>query len=218
MAFDTTGAACSIILQHDNVILSKFSQQTEFGQAEILLPQIKQMMANSAVAFNELDCLFVCVGPGSFTGVRSGIAAARAFAFALPRLKAVGISAFEAYIKTFAEDEIAEKNAVIIETRRDDFYVQIFDRHLKKITEQQALTREDIIALLKGCLVSLTGDGVERFLSRPSGLCLHAIKMYDSLPSEALLAAGNDTLSGGKLNFPKPLYLRAPEVSFPKSV
>ena len=217
LAFDTTGAGCSIVLRHNDVVLSKFEKFTEFGQAEILLPQIKKMLADSAVAFNELDALFVCVGPGSFTGVRSGIAAARAFAFASPALKVGGISAFDAYAQTFEEEDIAEINAVIIETRRDDFYVQLFDRHLEKKSEPQALMREDIIPQLKGRLVSLAGDGVERFLSSPSGLCLHAIKMYDFLPSEALLKAGLKALSAKKLNFPKPLYLRAPDVSLPKN-
>ena len=63
LAFDTTGAGCSIVLRHNDVVLSKFEKFTEFGQAEILLPQIKKMLADSAVAFNELDALFVCVGP-----------------------------------------------------------------------------------------------------------------------------------------------------------
>ena len=180
LAFDTTGAGCSIVLRHNDVVLSKFEKFTEFGQAEILLPQIKKMLADSAVAFNELDALFVCVGPGSFTGVRSGIAAARAFAFASPALKVGGISAFDAYAQTFEEEDIAEINA-------------------------------------EGRLVSLAGDGVERFLSTPSGLCLHAIKMYDFLPSEALLKAGLKALSAKKPNFPKPLYLRAPDVSLPKN-
>ena len=218
MAFDTSGAGCGIILRHDDIVLSKFEQMAEFGQAEILLPQIKKMLAGSAVAFKESHNLFVCVGPGCFTGVRSGIAAARAFGFALPRLRIGGVSAFDAYKQTFEEDEIAEKNAVIIETRRDDFYVQIFDRHLEKLEEPQALIREDIIVRLKGGLVSLVGDGVERFLSTPSGLCLHAIKMYDFLPPEALLKAGLKELNDGKLDFPKPLYLRAPDVSLPKKV
>ena len=119
-------------------------------------------------------------------------------------------------MQTFEEEDIAEINAVIIETRRDDFYVQLFDRHQEKKSEPQALMREDIIPQLKGRLVSLAGDGVERFLSTPSGLCLHAIKMYDFLPAEALLKAGLKALSAKKLNFPKPLYLRAPDVSLPK--
>ena len=66
-----------------------------------------------------------------------------------------------------------------------------------------------------GCLVSLVGDGVEHFLDRPSGLTLHAIKMYDVLPIRALMKAGQALLKEKKLNYPKPLYLRAPDVTIP---
>lgn len=215
LSFDTTGAACSIILQNDDRIVCKFEQMMDFGQAEVLLPQIKQMLQDAAISFADLEALFVCVGPGSFTGVRSSISAAKVFKLASPSLQVGGIAAFDAYKNSFSEEEIADKNAVIIETRRDDFYVQVFDKHLNKTVEPQALMREDIIALLKGRLVSLVGDGVERFLSTPSGLNIHAVKMFDYLPIELVAQSGLKALCDKKLNFPKPLYLRAPDVTTP---
>lgn len=217
LAFDTTGAGCGIVLAEDDKILSTFEKAAEFGQAEILMPQIKKMLQEQNLAFKDLGALFVCVGPGSFTGVRSSIAAARVLAFAAPNLKLSGVTAFEAYLEALSEDEVAEKNAVIIETRRDDFYVQLFDNKLQKITEPAALSYEETLKFLKqgGRLVSLIGDGVERFLDRPSGLTLHAIKMYGALPVSALMKAGQKLLKEKKLNYPKPLYLRAPDVTIP---
>ncbi len=217
LAFDTTAASCSVILSEDKRILYKSENLMEFGQSEFLLPEIDKALRQNGIGFTAVDNLFVCVGPGSFTGVRSGISAARVFKLASEKLNIGGVSAFEAYKKTFAEEDIAELNAIIIETRRDDFYVQIFDKHLQPLSEPDAKPREEIITSLKGKLVSLSGDGVERFLSSPSGLCLHAIKMYDCLPAENLLSAGEEMLKEKKLNFPKPLYLRAAEVSMPKS-
>ena len=217
LAFDTTGAGCGIALAKEEKILAEFEKESEFGQAEILIPQIKNMLQEQNLTFKELSALFVCVGPGSFTGVRSSIAAARVFGFATPELKLSGVTAFEAYWETLSEEEISEKNAVIIETRRDDFYIQIFDNRLQKIMEPAALSYEEALKLLKkdGCLVSLIGDGVERFLDRPSGLTIHAVKMYDTLPIEALMKAGQKLLKEKKLNYPKPLYLRAPDVTSP---
>lgn len=217
LAFDTAGSACGIILQKDGKTLNKFEQIMDFGQAEVLMPQIKNILSTAQISFSDLGALFVCVGPGSFTGVRSGIAAAKVFGLVAPQLTVAGVSAFDGYIKTFDEAEISEINAVIIETRRDDFYVQIFDRRLQKITEPEALDYISLLARLKegGKLVSLVGDGVERFLNRPSGLNIHAVKMYDSLPIEALAAAGLKQLVDKKINYPKPLYLRAPDVTMP---
>lgn len=217
LTFDTTGAACSIVLQKDGKTINKFEQSMDFGQAEVLMPQIKKILSEAQIEFSQLEALFVCSGPGSFTGVRSSIAAAKTFGLVCPGLTVGGVSAFDGYIDTFDEADIAELNAIIIETRRDDFYVQLFDKHLQKTADPEAMEYDKLLAKLKekGCLVSLAGDGVERFLSRPSGLNLHAVKMYDALPIENLAAAGLKQLKDKKINYPKPLYLRAPDVTMP---
>ena len=177
LTFDTTGSSCSIILQKDEEIIGVYEKTMDFGQSEELMVQIQKILDANNLKFSDIEALFVCVGPGSFTGVRSSISAARVFNIACPKLRVGGISAFDAYINVFNEDELSEVNAVIIETRRDDFYVQIFDKKLNKISDAMALERETIIDALKefGCSVSLVGDGVERFLYTPSGLCLKTI-------------------------------------------
>ncbi len=217
LAFDTTAAACSILLKQDDKTLARFHETMDFGQSEVLIPEIRQMLDAQGLTFCDINLLLVCVGPGSFTGVRSSIAAARTFPLACPQLALGGVSAFEAYVLGLAEEERAELNAVIIETKRQDFYIQIFDRQLNKVTPPQALAYEDILPLLRGKKVSLTGDGVERFLSRPSGLSLHCIQMPETLDIELLLKAGLRHYNNKRLDYPKPLYLRAPDVSAPKS-
>ena len=108
--------------------------------------------------------------------------------------------------------ETARINAVIIETKREDFYYQLFDEKLKKTTEPAAGTYEEIIDRLRGSKVTLVGDGVERFLNKPSGLSLHAIKMLNCPPIEDLAACGLQKYQNKIFDFPKPLYLRAPDV------
>lgn len=218
LAYNTTGSGCSIVLMKDAVVLDSFNRLTEFGQAEILIPEIKAMLQRNKLAFADIGAVFVCVGPGSFTGVRSGIAAARVLGIAKPELKIGGVSAFEAYGLCLEEQDIAELNAIIIETRRNDFYVQLFDKNMQKITEPQTMMYDELLKALKrrGCVVSLCGDGVERFLSQPSGLVLHAIKMEDNLSAEKIALAGLRMLKDKKIDFPKPLYLRAPDVTIPK--
>ena len=216
LAFDTTAAACSIILQQDNKILSRFHEVMEFGQSEVLIPSISNMLTQNNLKFEDLGLLLVCVGPGSFTGVRSSISAARTFPLACPKLSLGGVSAFDAYILGLEENERADINAVIIETKREDFYIQLFDKNLQKLTPPQALSYEDILPLLRGKKVSLVGDGVERFLSRPSGLSLHSIQMPETLDIELLAKAGIKQYQDKRLDYPKPLYLRAPDVSAPK--
>ena len=219
MAFDTTGNGCSIALLKDGKVLDVYEKRSEFGQAEFLIPQMKEILAKNEVSFSDIETLFVCVGPGSFTGVRSGIAAAKVFQLASRKLVTAGVSAFEAYAESFEEKELSEINAVIIETKRDDFYVQLFDKNRKELIEPEVMVYEDLLKILKnkGVTISVCGDGVERFLSQPSGLSLHAVKLNDMVPIKCLALAGLKKLKDKKINYPKPLYLRAPEVSMPKN-
>ncbi len=219
LAFDTTGACCSILLMKNDEVVDCFEQKMDFGQSELLISQIKIILEKNNLLFSDLGAIFVCTGPGSFTGVRASISAARVFGIALPDLKIGGISAFEAYKNSFDKKDISATNAVIVETRREDFYVQFFDKNMQNICEPQVMTYNELLNFLKskGHMISLSGDGVERFLSQPSGLCLNSIKIYDSVPIKIIAKTGIEKLKNKSLNFPKPLYIRAPDVSMPKT-
>ena len=108
--------------------------------------------------------------------------------------------------------DLSSYNAVIIETKRDDFYFQLFNGKREKISDTEALSYEQIIDTLKGKTVSLIGNGVERFLEKPSGLVLHSIHMEKNLPIISLAECGLQKYNAHKLNYPKPLYLRALDV------
>ena len=212
LTFDTTAQASSVVLTKDGAVVEKSVKKMEFGQAESLMIQIKEILNAAKIEMKDLDLITVCTGPGSFTGVRSSLAAARTFALALPDVALTGVSAFEAYVEDLQYDELAELNAVIIETKRDDFYFQLFGADKKSLHEPQALEYADIISRIGHKKVSLIGDGVERFLLKPSGLSLHAIRMEDIPPVEALARCGEERFFRKNLNYPKPLYLRAPDV------
>ena len=219
LAFDTTAAGCSVALMKDDTLLDKFVEEMDFGQAEVLIPAIQNLLQKHNLQVKDLGLMAVCTGPGSFTGVRSSISAARAFSFACPNMEVTGVSAFDAYAYSLSwnPEEIAPVNAVIIETKRDDFYYQIFDSSLHKVTEAGADSRENIISQLRQKKISLIGDGVERFLNQPTGLSLHAIRMERHLPIEHLAWSGLKKFLDKKLDFPKPLYLRAPDICIKKT-
>lgn len=212
LAFDTTANSCSIALLNDTYVISKYDEEMDFGQAEVLLPQIEKMLKDKNLIFANIGLLAVCVGPGSFTGVRSSIACARALSLAQPQMAITGVSAFEAYVHSLDISELTDYNAVIIETKREDFYFQLFNGKMEKLCDAQALKYDDIIDILKGKNITLIGNGVERFLDKPSGLNLHTIRMDRSASISDLAACAIQKYKSKKLNFPKPLYLRAPDV------
>ncbi len=214
LAFDTTANSCSLALFKDEACISCRVEEMAFGQAEALIPAIQKMLEEQRISFSQLNTLCVCVGPGSFTGVRSGISAARAFGLASPDLDVLGVSAFEGYINSlvWTPEQIAPVNAVIIETKRADFYYQLFDSHLKKISEPTAAMREDIIDALRNKKVTLIGDGVERFLNAPTGLSLHAVVPCKYPDVKDIALQGIKKHNNKVQDYPKPLYLRAPDV------
>ncbi|MFV0626008.1 MAG: tRNA (adenosine(37)-N6)-threonylcarbamoyltransferase complex dimerization subunit type 1 TsaB [Alphaproteobacteria bacterium] len=212
LAFDTTAESCSICLKKDKVEVARFVKRMEFGQSEFLIPEIKKILDSVKLTFADLGLIVVCVGPGSFTGVRASIAAARAFNIADENMPVMGVSAFEAYLYSLAPDELSDYNAVILETKRADFYYQVFDKERKPLVEATALTREEIIKDLQNKKVTLIGDGIERFLATPTGLSLHAIKIEFYPPIENVASCGLDKYNQGIRDFPKPMYLRAPDV------
>lgn len=149
LAFDTTAGSCSVILTEDGKTVGKIIEKMDFGQAEALFPAIEKIMNENRLKPADLDLITVCTGPGSFTGVRSSLAAARTLGLALPSTGLTGVSAFEAYIHDLAPDELAFYNAVIIETKREDFYFQCFDAGKNKMGEPEALEYDAVIDRLR---------------------------------------------------------------------
>ena len=98
LAIDTALAACSaaVLDTADGGILASESLPMTRGHAEALMPLIARVMADSGTGFPDLDRVAVTTGPGSFTGLRVGIAAARGIALAAEK-QAVGISTLYAY-------------------------------------------------------------------------------------------------------------------------
>jgi tRNA threonylcarbamoyladenosine biosynthesis protein TsaB len=214
LIFDTTARNCSIALLKDGKMVDGFNKELDFGHAEILVPEIRNILKKNKLAFDKLSMLAVCIGPGSFTGVRTSIAAARGFGLASKGLKVLGVSTFEAYMESLDLADLSEVNAVIVETKRDDFYYQLFDADKNKITPPSAGTREEILGHLKSAKkITFVGDGVERFLAQPEGLPVNAVKTFTGVPIEALAACALFKYKNKILSNPNPLYLRSADVN-----
>ncbi len=94
------------------------------GHAEALMPLIAMVMSDARVEFAELDRIAVTVGPGSFTGLRVGVAAARAIALATGK-PAVGLTTLAALAAPFFE-EAAGALMSVVDARHDRVYMQLF--------------------------------------------------------------------------------------------
>ena len=208
LVFDTTASGIAVALYKDRTQMKKVEKMMEFGQAEALAVDVKKIIDDANISFDEIGLLGVCSGPGSFTGVRAGLAFARGLALGNTNLQITGVSAFDAYVRMIKPENRAFYNAVVIETKRDDYYFQLFDEKLRKISEPMALERDEIIQRLKGHQTSFVGDGVERLLSVSSGLQIKSVEITDMMSVEALFEGTYQKFLEKTLDFPKPLYIR----------
>ncbi len=120
LAIDTTLEACSAGLLINGKKITA-SEPMARGQTERLVPMVQELCAEKNVALGDLDALAVTLGPGSFTGVRVGLAAAQGIAFALS-IPLYGYSTLEAISKTVKERPLT----VAVDTKRGEVFTQDF--------------------------------------------------------------------------------------------
>src|SRR5271169_5212167 len=125
LAVDTALGACSVAITSDGATLAHHWVPMPRGHAEALAPMVEQAMAESGLAFADLDRLAVTTGPGTFTGQRVGLAFMRGLRLALDR-PLVGITTLAAMAA--AVEQKSRLVAVIHDARRGEAYGALFDR------------------------------------------------------------------------------------------
>lgn len=125
LALDTALGAASVAI-HDVAAgrtLAKASESMDRGHAEALVPMVERVLREAGIAFAEIDRFAVTIGPGSFTGLRIGIAAARAFAL-VHRRPAVGVSTLAAFAAPHLFGEGGRPVAAAIDARHGMVFFQ----------------------------------------------------------------------------------------------
>ncbi len=125
LVLDTALARCAVGVSVDGDMAAEVSEAMNRGHAERLMPMIDEALASAAVRFEDLDLVAVAAGPGSFTGIRIGIAAARGMALAL-RIPAVGVGVLEALAEE-ASGGFRGKIAAVNRGPRETVYRQSFE-------------------------------------------------------------------------------------------
>ncbi len=96
LAIDTSGKTASAAVTDDGLLLAEKTVYTTLTHSQIILPMAKELMRGCGLEFSNLDGIACAAGPGSYTGLRIGIAAVKGIAMGCPSLKCAGISTLEA--------------------------------------------------------------------------------------------------------------------------
>ncbi|MGF1610403.1 MAG: tRNA (adenosine(37)-N6)-threonylcarbamoyltransferase complex dimerization subunit type 1 TsaB, partial [Kiloniellales bacterium] len=160
LALDAAGTACSAAVWAEGRVVAQRLEVMQRGQSERLLPLVEAVMAEAGLAYAALDAVAVSRGPGGFTGVRIGLAAARGLALAWG-LPLIGVTNFEALAAAVPAAELADRTlAVLLDSKRAEVYAQAFAPDRRPLGEPGLI----VPALLDGRLppgpLLLAGDGV----------------------------------------------------------
>jgi tRNA threonylcarbamoyladenosine biosynthesis protein TsaB len=218
LAFDTAGAACSVAVGAGAAILELADLAMPHGQAEALLPLVEQTMQQAGVPTGAIDLVAVTIGPGSFTGIRVGLAAAQGIALGLG-VPLVGVTGFEAAIAALHSDaHDGHSLLVAIESRRTDFYVQLFDAARRPLAAPAAVLPEalgeTVHAALGEAPLAITGDAAPRAAAALSAQGLTGvIAAAEPMVAGALRRAFERWRCGERSAPARPFYLRPPDVT-----
>ncbi|MBR1945120.1 MAG: tRNA (adenosine(37)-N6)-threonylcarbamoyltransferase complex dimerization subunit type 1 TsaB [Alphaproteobacteria bacterium] len=204
LAIDCTHSICSAAFFNGEKIVSEIVEKMERGQAERLIPMVQDVLMKAKQSFKEIDAIAVTTGPGSFTGVRVGLAAADGIALAAG-LPMIGVSVLDvlAWKINRLQPDI-KKVCLVLETKRDDFYAQCFESG--KPEAEPAVVSADKLAGLNGYVFA--GNAADRLKETITKISVLNI----SMPTAAEIALFCAQKTPQK-EYPEPLYLREAEVT-----
>jgi tRNA threonylcarbamoyl adenosine modification protein YeaZ len=212
LAIDTALEACSAaVLDTERAGVSAYESLPMLrGHAEALIPLIARVLERARLTFSELDRIAVTTGPGSFTGLRVGISAARGIALAAGK-PAVGLSTLAAFAAPLIAADDTLPVVVAIDARHDHVYLQVFGPGgrtlvtprlvpLREALRAAATDAPRLIGTAANMLAAAWPDGV----GPPS-----AIEQRQAPDIDWVARLGAVAVETGSP--PKPLYLRAPD-------
>ncbi len=215
LALESSGAACSAAVLHRGEIAAHRRQAMARGHAEVLMPMVIEAMQAAHLEFAALEQVAVTVGPGSFTGLRVGLATARGIGLALSR-PVVGVTSFAALAEGLAQSERDGRHLlVVIDSKRVELYAQLFDPDLAAIDSAMVLAPAALAGRSLPAPLLVAGDGAPRLLAH-----MHAARRDVAFaaacgPPDAIAVARLAARPGSVLLPPRPLYLHPPEAAIP---
>jgi len=216
LAFDCAGRGCAAAVLAQGRVLARRSEPMERGQAAALVPLIAATLGAAGIGLGEIDLLAVTVGPGAFTGVRIGLAAARGLALA-SGLPLVGVTSFAAVAEAVPPEHRAGRAlAVALDSKRAEIFLQCFTPAGPALAPGALVTLAEADALLPAGPVLVAGDAAERLMPFLSGRGERVAEAALPDPAAIARAALAQWRPGERPAPPRPLYLRAPDTTLPR--
>ena len=160
LAVDTSSPAATAAVIGDNHILASYTVQNGNTHSRYIMPMIADMLEKCGESVGSMDAFAVALGPGSFTGLRIGIATVKGFALAANK-PVVGISSLECAANNlfFAENVLV---CPIFDARHGNVYNAVFENGVRRC-DDRLIAMEALLAELSGQRTIFVGDGVPAY-------------------------------------------------------
>lgn len=154
LAFETSAKAASVALVSDGLLLGEYFQNNGQTHSRTVMKMAEDLLGNCDLSAGDIDAVACAIGPGSFTGVRIGLAAAKGFAWGR-EIPLIGVSTLEAMVRNVAcADGVY---CAAMDARRDQVYTAVFENrsgNLSRLTDDMAIAVEEL-----GNILNSTGSG-----------------------------------------------------------
>lgn len=212
LAIDTAlGAASACVFEQGRS--SPIAGETllmQRGHAEALLPLIDRVMARVEGGFASLHRVAVTVGPGSFTGIRVGIAAARAIGLAC-EIPVVGVSVLAALAAPLLGDESGEIVVAAVDARHDNVFFQAYAPGGQVLVQPRIAPIREALRAVAETKFRATGPGARAMASAASASGMTADVVGSLVAPEIAYVALLGAAAEPDLAPPRPMYLKAPD-------
>ena len=219
LAVDTSATSASVCVAQEDKIIGEFSINTALTHSQTLIPMIEQLAEKTGVTLDNIDAIAVNAGPGSFTGVRIGVAAVKGIAFSR-NIPCVSVSTLESMAYNMLDNDCIICS--VMDARCSQVYNSLFrvkDGKVTRLIEDRALSLTDLKLDLQKYneKIILVGDGAEitfnYFENSLQNVFLASVNNRVQKASSIACVAFEKINNGETLNASElmPVYLRLPQ-------
>ena len=171
LSIDTSSSDSTVSLANDDLILATQKSDIQKNHASFVQPAIQQIFSQTGSSLNAIDAVAVVAGPGSYTGLRVGLASAKGICYALDKpliflssLELLALSSIEDYHKT-SSNQLPVVYCPMIDARRMEVFTCVYDEELQILEEPHAAIINDsfLAKYLAHYQVIFSGNGAAKF-------------------------------------------------------